>query len=131
MSILGIATNFGIRAVSSFLSVKMAVGRRGRDRAILRVADEGLREEIRTLIARLEAVEVGRRRDPKGGDDSEEENTATTDASNEEGLEIKLLRSVLLASSKPRPKLSNYDGILSTKALLNWISELDKYFEYE
>ena len=35
------------------------------------------------------------------------------------------------ASSKPRLELSNYDGSLSTKALLGWISELDKYFEYE
>ena len=37
----------------------------------------------------------------------------------------------MLASSKPRLELSNYDGRLSTEALLDWISELDKYFEYE
>lgn len=36
-----------------------------------------------------------------------------------------------MASSKPRPELSNYDGNLSAEALLDWISELDKYFEYE
>ena len=37
----------------------------------------------------------------------------------------------MFTSSKPRPELSNYDGSLSTEALLDWISELDKYFEYE
>jgi len=79
----------------------------------------------------LAAVEARRCRDPEGGDDSEEENIATIDGSNEEGPEIKLLRSVLLASSKPRPEISNYDASLSTEALLHWISELDKYFEYE
>ena len=53
------------------------------------------------------------------------------DGLDDEGPEMKLLRSVLLVSSKPRPELSNYDGSLSTEALLDRISELDKYFEYE
>jgi len=74
----------------------MEVGRRGRGRAIWRVANEGLHEEIRILCARLVAVEEGRHRDRKGGDDSEEEVVATTDGSNEEGPKIKLLRSVLV-----------------------------------
>jgi len=109
----------------------MAVGRRGRDRAIRRVDDEGLHEEIRILSARLVAVEAGRCRDSKGGDDSEEEATTTIDGSDEEGPEIELLKFVLLASSKPKPELSNYDGSLSTKVLLDSISELDKYFKCE
>jgi len=41
------------------------------------------------------------------------------------------LKSVLLASSKPKPELSNYDGSLSTEVLLDRISELDKYSECE
>lgn len=76
-------------------------------------------------------MEVGRHRDPEGGDDSEEEVAATTDGLDEEGSKIKLLRSVLLASSKLKLELSNYDGSLSMKLLLDWISELDKYFECE
>lgn len=76
-------------------------------------------------------MEAGRRRDLEGGDDNEEENIATPDGSNDEGPEIKLLSSVLLASRKPRPELSNYDASLSTEALLDKICELDKYFEYE
>ena len=57
----------------------MEVGRRGHCRAIQRVVDDGLREEIRILNAHLAAVQVGRRRDPKGGDDSDEEAAVTKD----------------------------------------------------
>lgn len=81
----------------------MEVGRRGRGRAIQRVIDEGLREELRILNAHLAAVEARRRRDPEVGDDNEEETVVASDGSNEEGPKIKLLRSVLLASSKPKP----------------------------
>ena len=88
----------------------MEVGRRGHGRAIRRVVDEGLREEIRILSVHLAAVEAGRRMDPKGGDDNEEEAAVTTDGLDEEGPEIRLLRSVLLASNKPKHEISNYDG---------------------
>lgn len=44
---------------------------------------------------------------------------------------MRFLRSFLLASSKPKLEIPNYDGGLSTKVLLDWINELDKYFECE
>eukprot|EP00253_Pinus_taeda_P002743 PITA_02743 len=88
-------------------------------------------EQIRVLTARLEAVEAGRRRDLELGDDSEEEVVTATDGSDDEAPELRLLRSVLLASSKPKTNISNYDGSLSADVLLDWISELDKYFENE
>jgi len=106
----------------------MEAPRRGRGRGVRRGADEGLREHIRVLTARLEAVEAGRRRDPELGDDSEEEAVTATDGSDEEAPELRLLRSVLLASSKPKTEISTYDGSLSADVLLDWISELDKYF---
>ena len=109
----------------------MEVQRRGRGRGVRRVADEGLREELRVLTARLEVVEARRRRDPELGDDSEEEAVTATNRSDEEALELRLLRSVLLANSKPKPEISNYDGNLSANVLLDWVSELDKYFENE
>ena len=49
----------------------------------------------------------------------------TTDGFDEEGLETRMLRSVLLSSSKPKPEIQNYDGRLSTEVLLDWINELD------
>lgn len=110
---------------------KMEIERRGHGRAIRRVAGKGLREDIRILSARLVEVEEGRRRDPEGGDDNEEEVAVTTDGSDEEGPKIKLLRSILLASSKTKPDISNYDGSFSTELLLDQISELYKYFECE
>jgi len=109
----------------------MEVPRRGRGRGVRRGADEGLREQIRVLTARLEVVEASRRRDPKLGDDSEEEAVTATDGSDEEAPELRLLRSVLLANSKPKAEISNYDGSLSADVLLDWINELDKYFENE
>lgn len=81
----------------------MEVGRRGRGRVASRIAKEGLREEIKILTTRLEAIEAGRRRDLEVGDDSEEKAIVTIDGSNEEGLEVRLLRLVILASSKPKP----------------------------
>lgn len=73
-------------------------------------------------------MEAGRHKDPEDGNDSDAETIATTDGSDEEGPEIRLLKSVLLANSKLKPELSNYDGNLSTELLLDWISKLDKYF---
>jgi len=64
-------------------------------------------------------VEERRFRDYESGDDSEEENAATTDGSDEEGPEIKLLKSVLMANNKPKLELPNHDGIFSTEALLD------------
>ena len=55
----------------------------------------------------------------------------TKDELDREGPKMRLLRSILMESSKPKPELPNYDGSLSTKILLDWISELDKYFECE
>ena len=76
-------------------------------------------------------VEERRRRDSKVGDDSEEEVVVVTDGLDEEGPKIRLLRSVLLASSKPKLEIENYDGSLPTKVLLDSISKLDKCFECE
>jgi len=99
----------------------MEVGRRGHGRGVHRAADEVLREEFRILTPHLWVVEAGRRRDPEIGDDSEEEATVTTDGSDEEGQEMKLLSYVLLASSKPKPEIPIYDGNLSTEVLLDCI----------
>lgn len=78
-----------------------------------------MREEIKILTACLEAVEAGRRRDSEVGDDNEEAAVVTTDGSDEEGPEMRLLGSVLLASNKPKPEIPNYDDNLSTEVLLD------------
>eukprot|EP00253_Pinus_taeda_P008213 PITA_08213 len=109
----------------------MERGGRGRGRGARRLVEEGLREEIRILATRLEVVEAGRRRDPEMGDASEEEVEVAVDGPEGEFAEVRLLRSILVASSKPKPELPTYDGSLSIEVLLDWISEMDKYFECE
>lgn len=44
---------------------------------------------------------------------------------------MKMLRSMLGSSSRPKPSLSTYDGNLSAEGLIDWIGELDRYFDYE
>ena len=51
----------------------------------------------------MEEVEGGRRRDLEMGDVSEDEVEVAADGPEGESAEVKLLRSVLLASSKPKP----------------------------
>lgn len=38
---------------------------------------------------------------------------------------------MLGSSSRPKLELSTYDGNLTTESFIDWMSELDKYFEYE
>lgn len=41
------------------------------------------------------------------------------------------MKLVLSSSSKTKPEIPNYDGSLSADVLLDWVSELDNYFENE
>eukprot|EP00253_Pinus_taeda_P024568 PITA_24568 len=102
---------------------------RGRGRVVRRIADEGLREEIRVLRERLTVVDAGGRRDPL--DKSDEEVAEPEDEFEGVTPELRLLKSVLLSSHKPRQELPTYDGSLSTDVLLDWLSEVNKYFEFE
>eukprot|EP00253_Pinus_taeda_P003758 PITA_03758 len=102
---------------------------RGRGRVVRRVVDEGLREEIRVLRERLAVVEAGGRRDPT--DDSDEEVAEPEDEFEGVTPELRLLKSVLLTSHKPRHELPTYDGSLSADVLLDWLSEVNNFFEFE
>ena len=44
---------------------------------------------------------------------------------------MKLLSSVLGSISTPKLSLSTYDGNFSVEGLVDWIGELDRYFDYE
>eukprot|EP00253_Pinus_taeda_P029901 PITA_29901 len=102
---------------------------RGRGRVVRRVVDDGLREEIRVLRERLAVVEAGGRRNP--ADDSDEEVAEPEDEFEGVTLELRLLKSVLLSSHKPRHELPTYDGSLFADVLLDWLSEVNKFFEFE
>ena len=81
------------------------------------------------MQARLEAMEMGRQRDPKGGDISEP--NEVPEEEEEVHAEVRLLRAVLGSSLRPKPKLSIYDCSLKAENLIDWISEMEKYSEYE
>ena len=49
----------------------------------------------------------------------------------QETPELRYFRSILGATSRMKLELSTYDGSLIAEHIIEWISELDKYFEYD
>lgn len=100
------------------------VGRRGRP-----IANVELMEQLRVMHAKLEAMELGRHKEPYLGDvsDLEEEGNEKEEEAAPESAEVKMLRSMLGSSSRPKPSLSTYGGNLSAEGLIDWIGELDMY----
>ena len=90
-------------------------------------------EEMRELRACLESMETDRRRDLEAGDVSEPEpkEQRKEAAPMQETPELRYFRSILGANSRLNPELSTYDGSLIAEHLIDSISELDKYFEYD
>ena len=88
---------------------------------------------MRELRARLESMETDRRRHPEVGDISEHEDEEQREepVPMQETPELRYFRSILGANSRPRPEFPTYDGSLVAKYLIEWIIELDKYFEYD
>eukprot|EP00253_Pinus_taeda_P017697 PITA_17697 len=103
---------------------------RGRGRMVHRPVDDGLREEIRVLRERLAVIEAGGRTNPA---DNSDEEAVEPEQDEFEGItpELRLLKSVLLSSHKPKHELPTYDGSLSAEVLLDWLSEVNKFFEFE
>ena len=113
------------------MAIRMRGGRAGhRGRPI---ANAELMEKMRVIQARLEAMELGRYREPDLGDvsDPEEEGNEQEEEVTHVSVEMKMLRFVLGSISRPKPSLSTYDGNLSAEGLIDWIGELDRYFDYE
>ena len=78
-------------------------------------------EEMRELRARLEAMETDRRRDPEAGDVSEPEDEEKREevAPMQKTPELRYFRSILGATSRPKPELSTYEGSLVAEHLIN------------
>ena len=113
------------------MAIRMRGGREGhRGRPVVNAE---LMEQIRVMQARLEAMELGRHREPDLGDvsDPEEEGNEKEKEVALESAEMNMLRSVLGSTTRPKPSLSTYDGNLSVEGLIDWIGELDKYFDYK
>eukprot|EP00253_Pinus_taeda_P031086 PITA_31086 len=87
-------------------------------------------EQISVLRERLAVIEAGGRRNPA---DNSDEEAVEPEQDEFEGItpELRLLKSVLLSSHKPRHELPTYDGSLLADVLLDWLSEVNKFFEFE
>ena len=89
-------------------------------------------EEIRRLQTRLEDLELNRQQDPNAGDinDNEEKPKEEREAK-EDCAEVRLLKYVIGASMRPKPEVPTYQGGLDVNELLEWINEMDKFFDYD
>ena len=94
------------------MAIRMRGGRAGRRGRL--VANAELMEQLRVMQARLEAMELGRHREPDLGDvsDPEEKGNEQEEEAAPESAEMKMPRSVLGSNSRPKTSLSTYDGNL-------------------
>ena len=104
---------------SELLCQEMEVGvGRGRDRRGRPVANAELREEIRTLRARLEALETNIHHEHTG-DTSDEEIPEEEEETTVETLEVRMLRSIFGAGSSSRADVPFYGGSLDPEELID------------
>ena len=75
------------------------------------------------------AMELGHPRYPKDVSEPEAEEEAGENV--EITPEMRLLRSVLGSTSKPRLEVSSFAGGLNPEEFIDWINEMDKCFDYE
>ena len=106
----------------------MRVGR-GRGRRGRHVANANLREDIRTLRARLEASET-RRHHENTRDTSGEEVPKEEEETTPETLEVKILNSIFGAGSSSRENVPFYSGSLNPEELIDWINPMNKHYDF-
>ena len=95
--------------------------------------DNSILDQLRQIVARLDVVEIAQRRGVHLEDVSDDE-VATQNHNpepEEDQDEERLLRVLSREKSKPTVEVVPYDGKLDTNAMLNWISDMEKFFEYE
>ena len=95
--------------------------------------DNDILDQLRQIIARLDVVEIAQRRGAHLDDVSDDEALALNHNPEPEGDqdEERLLRVLSRVNSMPTLEVVPYDGKLDTNAVLDWISNMDKFFKYE
>jgi hypothetical protein len=104
-----------------------------RRRAERPVENPVVEREMRELRARLDAMETTQRRAPDVGDvsDAESEEMEVEGAAGEDVAEERLLKVVVKLGAREKIEIPMYEGNLDVEELLDWIREMDKYFDYE
>jgi len=90
-----------------------------------------LLDEVRSLRARMEAMETAQRKVPDEGAESPVEESDTGVEAEEENENIKILKMLAKVGGKPKLEIHMYEGSLNTKELMDWIRSIDQYFDYE
>lgn len=62
---------------------------------------------------------------------SEEEEFIQEAKPQEEVNLVKLLKSIIVVSFRPKSEVSVYDGNFNVEELIDWLNTLDTYFDYE
>ena len=96
------------------------------------VANPTMEEEMRRLLAGLDVMETAQRRAPYAGDMSEDESeeVEVEGDAGEDAVEEGLLRAVVKMGSREKMEIPMYDSNLDVEELLDYIRDLDKYFDY-
>jgi hypothetical protein len=98
--------------------------------------DPAVEREMRELRARLDAMETTQRHTVDTGDirEAESENEARHEGEEvavEDAADERLFRVVARIGAREKLEIPMYEGNLDVEELLDWIRDLDKYFDYE
>ena len=95
--------------------------------------DNAILDQLRKNAARLDVVETTQRRGAHLEDVSDDEVAAPNHnpKPEEDQDEERLLRVLSRENSKPVVEVLPYDRKLDTNVVLDWISDMEKFFEYE
>ena len=95
--------------------------------------DNSILDQLRKIAARLDAMEIAQRRGEHLDDVSDDEEVATNhNPELKEDLdEERLLQVLSRENSKLVVEVVSYDGELDTNSMLDWISNMEKFFELE
>ena len=95
--------------------------------------DNSILDQLRQITARLDATETTQRRGAHLEDVSDDEVARPNPnlEPEEDQDEERLLQVLSRANSKPVVEVVPYDGKLDTNVVLDWISDMGKFFEYK
>lgn len=86
--------------------------------------------EIWSLCTRMEKIETAQRRELEEGVESAVE-AYFKEEEDEENETTKVIKVLVKVGGKPKVEIPVYEGSLNAEELMDWISSLDKYFDYE
>jgi hypothetical protein len=97
------------------------------------VANRVVEIEMRELRKRLDAMKTTQRRAPNVGDvsDAKREELEIEEAAREDVVKERLLKAIVKLEDREKIDITVYEGNLDVDGLLDWITSMDKYSDYE